>query len=136
MSVQLQEIGFLIQVSGSAGLKQWLLDLAIDRQNIWVGLHFSGNFRKKYGHNWSNHIVKFHIWSFFSCIDCIVPMIGQVWILQPFPVINFQILSLVSDGYYKILPIQFKWSEIKKYIKVLVKTYEDFKLQEIQNSIL
>ena len=63
-------------------------------------------------------------------------MIGQVWILQPFSVIDFQILSLVFDGYYKILPIQFEWSEIKKYIKVLGKTYEDFKLQDIQNSSL
>ena len=57
--------------------------------------------------------------------------------LQPFSVIDFQILSLVFDGYYKILPIQFKWSEIKKYIKVLGKTFnEDFKLQDIQNSSL
>ena len=134
MSVQSQEIGFLIQVSGSAGLKQWLLDWLIDRQNILVALHFSGNFRKKYGHNWSNHIVKFHIWSFFSCIDYIVPMIGQVWILQPFPVIDFQILSLVFDGYLKILPIKFEWSEIKKYKKILGETYEGFKLQDIQNS--
>ena len=63
-------------------------------------------------------------------------MIGQVWILQPFSVIDFQILSLVFDGYHKILPIQFEWSEIKKYIKVLEKTYEDSKLQDIQNSIL
>ena len=59
-------------------------------------------------------------------------MIGQAWILQPFSVIDFQILSLVFDGYHKILPIQFKWSEIKKYIKVLGETYEDFKIQDIQ----
>ena len=63
-------------------------------------------------------------------------MIGRVLMLQPFLVIDFQILSLVFDGYHKILPIQFKWSEIKKYIKVLGKTYEDFKLQDISNSSL
>ena len=59
-----------------------------------------------------------------------------IWIDEPFSGIDFQILRLVFDGFYKILPIQFEWSEIKKYIKVLGKTYEDFKLQDIQNSIL
>ena len=59
-----------------------------------------------------------------------------IWIDEPFSVIDFQILIQVFDGFYKILPIQFQWSEIKKYTKVLGKTWEDFKLQDIQNSSL